>query len=201
MKVLLVHGLWNSRHWLAPLAWRLRRAGFDPELFGYASLFAGAEAAMPRLAERIAASGCQGVVGHSLGGLLALETLQHWPAPAVTRVVCLGSPLLGSATAGDLHGFGAALALGRSAPMLHRGVQPWPAQPAVGMIAGNVAHGFGRWFARLEGASDGTVAVAETRWPGLSDHCELPVGHSGLLLSAAASTQVAHFLREGRFVH
>ena len=79
MKLLLVHGLWNSRHWLAPLAWRLHREGFEVELFGYASLFGGAEAAMPRLAERIAASGARGLVGHSLGGLLALETLRRRP--------------------------------------------------------------------------------------------------------------------------
>lgn len=200
MKVLLVHGLWNSRHWLAPLAWRLRRAGFEVELFGYASLVGGAEAAMPRLAERIAATACQGLVGHSLGGLVALETLRQWPAPSVSRVVCLGSPLLGSAAAGGLRGFGAGLALGRSAAMLRRGVPVWEGRPAIGMVAGNVAHGFGRWFAQLDGSSDGTVAVAETRWPGLADHCQVPVGHSGLVLSAEAARQVAAFLRQGRFL-
>ncbi len=201
MKVLLVHGLWNSRHWLAPLAWRLRRAGFEVELFGYASLFAGAEAAMPRLAERIAASGAQALVGHSLGGLVALETLHQWPAPAVTRVVCLGSPLLGSAAAGGLRRFGAGVALGRSADLLCRGVPVWEGHPAVGMVAGTVARGFGRWFAPLDGVSDGTVAVAETRWPGLSAHREVAVSHTGLVFSPQVATQVAAFLRDGQFPH
>jgi len=201
MKVLLVHGLWNSRHWLAPLAWRFRRAGFEVELFGYASLFGGAEAAMPRLSDRIAASGAQALVGHSLGGLVALETLHHWPALAVTRVLCLGSPLLGSAAAGGLRRFGAGLALGRSAGLLRRGVPVWEGHPDVGMVAGTVPRGFGRWFAPLDGPSDGTVALAETRWPGLADHCEVAVSHSGLLLSAAVAAQGVAFLREGRFVH
>lgn len=202
MKLLLVHGLWNSRHWLAPLAWRLHREGFEVELFGYASLFGGAEAAMPRLAERIAASGARGLVGHSLGGLLALETLRRRPGAAVVeRVVCLGSPLLGSATAGSLAGLGAGVALGRSADLLRRGVPVWDERPAVGMVAGNLAHGFGRWIAHLDGTSDGTVALAETRWPGLADHCEVACGHSGLVLSAEVAGQVGRFLREGRFRH
>jgi len=201
MRVLLVHGLWNTRHWLAPLAWRLRRAGHEVELFGYASLLGGAEAAMPRLIDRINATGSQGLVGHSLGGLLALEALRNWPSTPISRVVCVGSPLLGSAVAGGLRSFGASVALGRSAGLLRRGVALWDARPAVGMVAGTVANGFGRWFAHIEGCSDGTVALAETRWPGLADHCEVACGHSGLVLSAEVATQVAAFLDAGRFRH
>ena len=69
------------------------------------------------------------------------------------------------------------------------------------MVAGNLAHGFGRWIAHLDGTSDGTVALAETRWPGLADHCEVACGHSGLVLSAEVAGQVGRFLREGRFRH
>ena len=57
----------------------------------------------------------------------------------------------------------------------------------------------GRWFARFDGPSDGTVAVAETRLAGLADHCCVDASHSGLLLSPAAAAQVVCFLREGRF--
>ena len=44
--VLLVHGLWNAKLWLTPLAWRLRRAGFEVGGFGYPSIVGGAEAAV-----------------------------------------------------------------------------------------------------------------------------------------------------------
>ena len=43
------------------------------------------------------------------------------------------------------------------------------------------------------------VAVEETRLPGLADHCVIPSSHSGLVFSAEATRQAAHFLREGRF--
>ena len=44
--VLLVHGLWNAKLWLTPLAWRLYRAGFKVSGFGYPSIVGGAEAAV-----------------------------------------------------------------------------------------------------------------------------------------------------------
>ena len=40
-RVLLLHGIWNAKAWLAPLAARLRAAGFDVEVFGYPSVFGG----------------------------------------------------------------------------------------------------------------------------------------------------------------
>ncbi|MBD4305929.1 alpha/beta hydrolase, partial [Xanthomonas citri pv. citri] len=39
--VLLVHGIWNTAHWLLPLARRLRAEGLAPALFGYASVLGG----------------------------------------------------------------------------------------------------------------------------------------------------------------
>ncbi|WP_267127366.1 esterase/lipase family protein, partial [Xanthomonas sacchari] len=95
-QVLLLHGIWNARPWLLPLALRLRRDGWRVASFGYSTAFGGAEAALPRLharIERMAATGPVALVGHSLGGLIALQALQEVPSLPVTRVVCLGSPL------------------------------------------------------------------------------------------------------------
>ena len=47
---------------------------------------------MPEIAGPVA------LVGHSLGGLVALEALRRQPDLPVSRVVCLGSPLRGSGT-------------------------------------------------------------------------------------------------------
>ena len=69
------------------------------------------------------------------------------------------------------------------------------------MIAGNSGRGLGRFFGRLSGANDGTVAITETLLPGMADHIVLPTSHSGMLLSPAVSRQVIAFLRAGRFVH
>lgn len=201
-RILLVHGIWNAKSWLAPLAARLRAEGFAPRVFGYASVFGGPEQAVPRLVESLRAQSADAVVGHSLGGLLALEALRQAPGLAVRRVVCLGSPLRGSGTARELatHAWGAPL-LGRSAGLLTRGMESWDGAAEVGVVAGDVPKGLGRLLRRFDEPSDGTVALAETRLPGVKDHCAVRCSHTGLAFSAPAAAQVAYFLREGRFRH
>ena len=199
-RVLLVHGLLNAAGWLRPLAARLKAQGFDAELFGYSSLLDGPQRAVPRLIERLRRGHVDAIVGHSLGGLITLEALRQAPDLPLSRVVCLGSPLRGSGAARGLAGHAwSAPVLGRSGRLLQQGFERWDGNPPVGMVAGNVAHGVGRWFTRFDGDSDGTVAVEETRLPGLADHCVIPSSHSGLVFSAEATRQAAHFLREGRF--
>ena len=78
-RILLVHGLLNARSWLLPLAARLRAAGFAPRVFGYASVFGGPARALPGLVECLRAQPVEGVVGHSLGGVLALQALRLAP--------------------------------------------------------------------------------------------------------------------------
>lgn len=201
-RVLLLHGIWNAKAWLAPLAKRLRAEGFDVEVFGYPSVFGGPDIVVPRLIERLRGSEPVAVLGHSLGGLIALEALQREPALPVTRVVCLGSPLRGSSAARGLAGRAwTSPALGRSRHLLVRGFERWEGTSQVGMVAGNVPHGLGRHFARFEGESDGTVSLEETHLPGLADHCVVASSHSGLVFSAVAARQAAHFLSQGRFEH
>ncbi len=201
-RVLLVHGIWNARSWLAPLAQRLRRLGFQTETFGYSSVFGGPESAIDRLIVRLRQDGPRHLVGHSLGGLIALEALRRAPDLPVARVVCLGSPLRGSGTARALgaHRWSSPI-LGRSAALLRDGLQGWEGRAEVGVVAGNVPHGVGRLLAAVDADSDGTVGVAETRLPGLCDHCLVAASHSGLVLSPEAARQAAAFLRDGRFDH
>ncbi len=130
---------------------------------------------------------------------MTLQALQDVPDLPVRRVVCLGSPLCGSAAARGLAQRGGRWAMGRSAAILQQGFARWDGQAEIGQVAGNVARGIGRWLAPLDGGSDGTVALAETRLPGLRDHCVVRVSHSGLLRSPEAAAQALAFLRTGRF--
>jgi pimeloyl-ACP methyl ester carboxylesterase len=200
--VLLVHGLLNAGWWLRPLASRLRAQGFEPRLFGYSSVLGGPERAIPRLVDRLRREPVQAVVGHSLGGLVALEALRRLPDAPVQRVVCIGSPLCGSGTARRLasHAWTRPL-LGRSASLLQTGLCRWDGQAQVGVVAGDVPRGLGRLFSRFDGDSDGTVGVDETRLPGVADHCVVHNSHTGLVVSRDAARQAAHFLRHGRFEH
>ena len=199
--VLLLHGIWNARAWVGPLAWRLRARGFQVDTFGYSSVFGGPDVAVPQLLKRLQGSGPVSLVGHSLGGLVALEALRQQPDLPVERVVCLGSPLRGSGTARSLAEHGWAMALGRSGELLLDGLPAWEGQAQVGLIAGSVPHGLGSLLGAIGDASDGTVALDETRLPGLADHCVVAASHSGLVFSPEAARQTAAFLRDGRFRH
>ncbi|MFI8719465.1 esterase/lipase family protein [Stenotrophomonas sp. NPDC077464] len=197
--VLLLHGIWNARAWVGPLAWRLRARGFSVDTFGYSSVFGGPDVAVPQLMKRLQDSGPVALVGHSLGGLVALEALRRQPDLPVSRVVCLGSPLRGSGTARSLAEHGWSLALGRSSELLLDGLPAWEGSAQVGLIAGSVPHGLGSLLGACGDASDGTVALDETRLPGLADHCVVAASHSGLVFSPDAARQTAAFLRDGCF--
>lgn len=197
-RVLLLPGLWMPRASMRWHAHRLRQAGYAPHLFGYAPVTRGPDAVIPALAEALRTPA--DVVAHSLGGLLALRTLQRHPGLPVGRVVCLGSPLAGSAAAGGLasRALGAAC-LGRSAELLRSGCPDWRGSAEVGVVAGEQPFGLGQFFGRFPGPNDGTVAVAETRLPGLADHAVVSTSHSGLLFSEEAARLALSFLGQGRF--
>jgi pimeloyl-ACP methyl ester carboxylesterase len=199
-RIVLVHGIWNARSWLMPLARRLRDEGFEVDVFGYPSIIGGPEPAIAALIDRVRAGGPVHLMGHSLGGMIVLEALRRAPDLPVQRAVCLGSPLCGSHAARSLgQRRWTAPVLGRSGALLQAGCQPWAGTVPVGMVAGNIARGIGRLIARFDGESDGTVGLAETRLPGLAAHCIVPASHTGLVFSADAARQAARFLREGRF--
>ena len=199
--VLVLHGIWNPGSWMLPLVWRLRRAGIDARPFAYDSIVGGPGQAVPALARRIEQTGAAGLVGYSLGGLVAMQTLREHAQLPVQALVCVGSPLCGSQTARQLQQWRLGGVLGRSAALLTAAQPSWPSAVRVGQIAGNHPRGVGRVLRAQGTDSDGTVGLAETRWPGLVDHCEVVATHTGLPFKARTAEQVVHFLRQGRFAH
>jgi len=147
------------------------------------------------------------LVGHSLGGVVALRMLALEPEAPVHRVVCLGSPLCGSRAAAHLTRtqWGNTI-LGKSvtAGVVDDAANQWAREVCeardIGVIAGTVPMGLGRLVTSFGEDNDGTVAVSETRLPGLKDHLCLPVSHTGLLLSRNVTVQTAAFLNRGEFL-
>ena len=185
---------------------RLRRLTGRPVVqFRYPSVVRG----FSQNADRLAASIEQGpgpvdLVGHSLGGLLAMEAVRRVSPGAVRRVVLLAAPVRGSASARRLISVspGGRRAVGESTEALVRGVDlTIPSGVEVGMIAGSGAVGMGRLLGAMRGIHDGTVELEETRFDGLADHLLLPVTHTGMLFSAEVAEAAADFLRDGRFRH
>ena len=199
-RVILLHGLWMRGFAMALLRHRLHEDGYDVETFDYLSVAAPLDRAVQRLRERmLAGEGTTHLVGHSLGGVLALLAARDESVPARGRIVCLGSPLRGSAAAQHLTDHGGAWLLGHSRDLLEHGLQRWDGPQQVGVVAGSLPLGLGNLFAGFDGDHDGTVAVAETRLPGIAAHCTVEASHTGLLFSSEAATETLAFLRQGVF--
>jgi pimeloyl-ACP methyl ester carboxylesterase len=200
--VLLLHGLWMRAFTLAALRRRLEHAGYAVEPFDYASVFRRPELSIEHLLRRAQCVRARRLhfVGHSLGGLIAMQALQRQPGLTPGRVVCLGSPLRGSAVARGVASVpGGALVIGKHLDILRTGLERWHGRQEVGAIAGRLPIGLGFAIGALSSPHDGTVSVAETELPGLTDHCIVPATHTGLLFSAEAAEQTVAFLRHGRF--
>lgn len=147
------------------------------------------------------------VIGHSLGGVLALRMHANNPHFLPGRVVCLGSPLTGSRAATFLNEQEwAEEIIGKSVPdaMVHQTASDWASQVAeqrdIGVIAGTVPLGLGRLFAKFDEDNDGTIGVSETRLQGAKDHLIMSVSHKGMLVSAAVADQAAAFIKRGEFL-
>jgi len=202
--VILLHGLWMRAFTLTMLRRRLERAGFTVHLFDYASVMHDPDLSIAELLKRARALRGEKIhfVGHSLGGLMALRALKQARDLSAGRVVCLGSPLCGSQVARSVASLpGGSLLVGKSADILRNGLRRWDGPHAVGAIAGRMPLGLGFVVGSLSSPHDGTVSVAETRLPGLTDHCVVPATHLGLVFSDEAANQTVAFLRSERFAH
>lgn len=198
-RVLLLHGLWMHAPALRWLATRLRGQDFDARAHGYYSVLEDTPKALAHIVDALDAAPGTHVVAHSLGGLLALQAMQQVRRPG--RVVCLGSPLAGSGAARAVQAKvpGGRRIIGPHAGLLMSGVAQVPDGLEVGMVAGCRKLGLGGIVAGFDCDHDGTVAVAETRVPGLAGHVVVPASHSGLIWHDDAAAHAAHFLRHGRF--
>lgn len=203
--VVLLHGIWMRGFSLTVLKRRLEGAGYRTSLIEYASVVRGPEPSVARVVDHALRLGSTRLhfVGHSLGGLIALQALQRAPQLPPGNVVCLGSPLRGSAAARGLTRLpGGGWLMGKSADLLRAGLdEGWSVPRAVGMIAGSRPVGLGSVVGPLRAPHDGTVSVEETRSPGLGDHLVVDVTHTGLVFSEVVAQQTVKFLRDGRFEH
>lgn len=201
--VVVVHGLWMNGLESFLLRDRLKSAGFAPSVFRYPSLHASLAQVTAALAARLRAAGdTVHVVAHSLGGLVALETLQGAGDLPPGRVVLLGSPVQGSRAASAIANWSLGPQLLGSlavAELARARDRRWHGPREIGLIAGSRSAGLGRVFADLPQPNDGTVCVDETDLPGATARVVLDVSHTGMLLSQAVAAATSRFLMQGSF--
>ena len=207
--VALLHGLWMPGSEMIYVKHRLEsQERFAAHIFSYPSVrgtLDDSAAAFAEFARRLDVERLH-IVGHSLGGIVALRAVSKGLCSS-GRIVCLGSPLNGSRAARALaeQSWGSVVA-GRAVieATITDPVSGWADalvhSHEVGVIAGSQSAGMGRVLARFEEPNDGTVAVSETRLAGAQDHIVLPVSHSGMVFSSEVADQAAAFLRRGEFL-
>ena len=202
----LVHGLWVHGVLMKLQRRYLARMGIESVCYSYPSVRLTLTENANRLAQfaRTLAAPTLHWVGHSLGGLVILRMLERESALPPGRVVLLGTPY------GDTHSGRSLAGSALGARMLGRSIREWldltkPTQfpgREIGVLAGTLSIGLGRILAPgLPTPNDGAVTVAETRLAAACDHIELPVTHTGMVLSRGVARQVGTFLRDGRFDH
>lgn len=201
--VILVHGLWVPAVVMTPLAARLAQAGFRCHLFSSPGRERPLDTHAERLARFAREVGTAHFVGHSLGGLVVLHTLEQHRSVAAANVLLLGAPVRGNFAGRRLalHGWGRWF-LGASEALWRDGrAARWTRPEPLGVLAGTMPIGLGRLLGALPGANDGVVRVEETEVEGMREKVVLRVGHSAMLLSARVAAQVVSFLEHARFSH
>jgi len=203
--VVFVHGLWMMGADMTLLRRRIHQQHFSVHQFSYPSLRSSPLENAVLLQKFLKSLDGQTVhfVAHSLGGLVLRHLFHLYPDLRYGRVVMLGTPHTGSAVARVLTRTAwGRLILGKSTDHgLLGDVPEWRVKNALGVIAGNRAFGAGRLVYRFEGENDGTVAVAETRLDGITDHLILPSTHTGLIFNKEVAEQVCLFIKQNCFKH
>jgi hypothetical protein len=187
------------------LSSRFKKHGYSTSRFRYPSVKQTPRNNAHRLAEYIncVKSDRVHIVCHSLGGLVLRHCLDLHPSNKIGNIVMLGTPNQTSAAAKTLTAWpGGRLLLGKSIDNGLLGPLPdWSGNQKIGIIAGDLRIGMGLLIPNIPRPGDGTVAIKETRLPGMSDHITLPVSHFGLLFSKQVFEQTRHFIEHAHFIH
>ena len=203
--VVYVHGLWMPGDESFMLRHRLAHDyGLTLRAFRYSAAYSTMSAITARLGEFVRELHTPEMhfVGHSLGGLVIHRFLERFPEQPPGRAVFLGTPCVASRAAQQAGRFAAVahlMGLSVAEELLQPSERRWTHARALGIVAGTQPLGVGQLLANFDEDNDGTIAVSETRMPGMSAHIALPVSHLGMLMSARVAHETGTFLSEGRF--
>ncbi len=204
--VVLLHGLARTHRSMNGLAAFLRREGFSPWAHTYPSrrlTIADAARAVEEQIRHDLPGQELFAVTHSLGGIL----LRHMPHLPWKRVVMLAPPNRGSRVARTLGqnplfrwfygpaGQEVSDAADWPAPTAPFAVIAGTAHVSIGNPTGWATKGYGIF--QDDEPNDGTVAVAETRLPGMSAFRTVAASHTWIMNDAETRALIVAFLRTG----
>lgn len=203
--IVLLHGIARTERSMAGIARFFTRQGYAAHNLGYPSRYQPIEQLAEGLHAQIAAIDCNRLhfIGYSMGGLLARAYITRYRPPNLGRLVLIGTPNGGSEIADFLQARRPYRAIyGPAGQQLITGFAqrdqlfgPLPCE--TGIIAGSRAiHPFALL---IDGPSDGTVSIASTKLPDMTDHVIIPNVHTFLPISRKAWRHALHFLQHGCF--
>ena len=208
--VVCLHGIWSHGAGMYLIKRHLEREyGMQALLFTYPSVTGTLDENADLLRRFIEENELESahIVGHSLGGVVALRMFANYPDAVPGRLVCLGSPLCGSRAGRFVQSLDwAEPILGHSLPegVLENTANEWGTEVCrhrdVGVVAGRIPLGIGQISGKFKEPNDGTVAVSETMLDGARDHVVLTVSHTGMLISKNVADQAGAFLKRGHFL-
>jgi pimeloyl-ACP methyl ester carboxylesterase len=103
--VICIHGIWSHGVSMLLIKRRLEKEyGFKVLVFNYPSVRGTLDDNAKKLSDFIAREGLDAahMIGHSLGGVIALRMVANDAGAVPGRIVCIGSPLTGSRAANFL---------------------------------------------------------------------------------------------------
>ena len=210
--MILLHGLGRLRQSMGGLDRHLKHLGYSTINLAYPSttktIEAIADTHLARAVHTCEESGAGKIhfVGHSLGGLIVREYLQGNSVPAGSRLVMLSPPNQGSELVDLLTQVPvyrwitgpAGQEIGRGPESLVNRLKPVAID--IGVIAGNFSINL-LAAAFMDGPGDGMVSVKSTVLPEMRDFIIVPNTHTFIMRDPFVMSQVAHFLKHGRFNH
>ncbi len=191
---------------MAPLAKRLEALGYDVENISYSSTKAD-KTRLFNTIDKAIADGPALMLGHSLGGLVITDYLftKQVSINKVPMVITLGTPHQGAQITKDMEKLNIDGLLG-SSPQF--GILPknfkksWPVPQQLISIAGNVKLGarplLDRVWREEVAESDGTVSIAETKIPGMSEHITVRQSHTSMVYSRKVVKIIDRFAQQLR---
>lgn len=202
MNIVLLHGLYMNALVMQPLKLKLEKLGYSAHVLNFSTVTIDTDLLFKSIDDALSSDQPNALIGHSLGGLIIQKYLAaRQPSPQViSHVVTIGSPMQGAAIVRAIDEMGMSGILGDAKEF---GLEPhdnqWQFPQKLGCIAGNMAWGVMPLLLGFDISSDGTVTVAETQIPGMTDHIETNNTHLTLLYSGEVAEQIDHFLSNDKF--
>ncbi|MCP4251309.1 MAG: alpha/beta fold hydrolase [bacterium] len=209
MRVFLIHGMGRTPVSMWLLARRLKRAGYRPNLFGYAVTLADLEAIKGRFVEKVhavlAAAGVPAdgeaeryaIIGHSLGNLVARLASPELPA-GLCRFAMLAPPNHPPVMAHTLKGNPLFRAFTRDAGRRLADDAFFDSLPVPGvpsLIVAGTAGPRASWLPFAGQPNDGILKVDETRLAGVP-MLEVPGFHTFLMNRADVFAVISEFFSD-----